>query len=517
MHPRCILCADSMHPRCVMFSPCVRELVPVALVTQPRKRGNSKAPLPRTGQSLLPACDKVPVAPIELTLSVCWRCCYVARFLQSAAAARNRHYCFICDTEVTAAQLRSHTNTAALKLIHREHTHKNCMEQLLERIEHARYQRETERERIESGTPHPAAAAAAAASAASATKSNSRSVAPDNEELVRILQARPLSTVYATALDAVVPFLLNSQVALWTRALHTLSEAVRQFAIDNDLQHDWEDSKLEAAQQRISGVVVQNELAKFEKLDLLPGQQATIAQLRELLRAEMMRIYAVLLYSEQLYIQGRLTFWGTKILVAQLANGAQSLHWDSTSESLQREDVEVTGLLYCTPCESARLPRFSRYWSERMVSSKESGRELAFMLHPRFFHSEPVQPGTLVLFRHTLPHAGTANTDPEGLRIVLFDAIVGMADAPSPEQQWFEWNFLDWAFGKNSVQSHAAITREEKYHARHPLQHSNKRAEASSVAARKRTALAVGELMAGDAAEDDKWNRVASGKRPRRC
>ena len=144
---------------------CMCELVSVALVTAPRKRGKQKAPLPRTGQSLRPARGSIRFNHGELIPSVCCCCVSVDRFLKAAASCRNRHYCFICDSEVTPTQLKSHTNTAALKLIHREHTHKHCMEQLLERIEHAKYQREAEKERIEGGTPYPAAAAVAASSA----------------------------------------------------------------------------------------------------------------------------------------------------------------------------------------------------------------------------------------------------------------------------------------------------------------------------------------------------------------
>ncbi len=100
------------------------------------------------------------------------------------------------------------------------------------------------------------------------------------------------------------------------------------------------------------------------------------------------------------------------------------------------------------------------------------------MLRREFFHSVEAEPGTLLLFRHVLPHAGTKNESADqNLRVVLFDTVVNTIKPPEPEEQHFVWQQLEEAFrGKrqpygSSLQFLASILQHRKETQRDPLQH----------------------------------------------
>ena len=162
---------------------------------------------------------------------------------------------------------------------------------------------------------------------------------------------------------------------------------------------------------------------------------------------------------------------GAKLLQAKKGKGQQALHWDSGKWSAH---PGISCLLYLSDGEySARFPRGAhddihpRYRAEKI-------RPNAWQLMEDFFHSVPVEVGTIVVFKHSVPHGGSAARGKE--RIVLFDELSWRKKVPNKERdrQYFIWNWARDVFGRNSEEEMALIERHQKLVGCDPLRHEEK-------------------------------------------
>ena len=162
-------------------------------------------------------------------------------------------------------------------------------------------------------------------------------------------------------------------------------------------------------------------------------------------------------------------FSGTKTLVSSYGRGEQMLHWDSSHFSIEHPDT--TCIVFCTPCNSTLLPRFSTLQQLPKAglpvgnaANASEMRERSFLLtetdannKPAFFDSVPVESGTILFFRHYVPHAGVANDIPDSRRVLLFDMLAPSKSMPNANQQYFYWHYLREAYGESSQQFISAV------------------------------------------------------------
>lgn len=164
-----------------------------------------------------------------------------------------------------------------------------------------------------------------------------------------------------------------------------------------------------------------------------------------------------------------LEFAGSKVLVTRPGFGAQPLHHDS--DHYEPGDVAISAIFYCSPTSSTFMPRYPagtairpppRVSGQSVVDlSTEAGRAAAafraLLLPCQFdrslYHSVAVQPGQLLLFRHSVLHAGTSNsslaapTDPSGHRILFFDTFGQYGGAIPTSDQYYQWHYVRDTFG----------------------------------------------------------------------
>ena len=235
------------------------------------------------------------------------------------------------------------------------------------------------------------------------------------------------------------PTLLMETVALGTKLL----------TAQRGLSHESEHKQLSDQQTRISGGVMQTSFVALEKLE--SEQDTLLAALQTAFRTEVLRQYLQLNPS----VEAETLDWsGTKVLAAPPGDGEQAIHWDSTRWSVNTP--ETTALLYSSDCMTARTPRFSR--REQLPlhieqadppADKQLRAQRSFLLREEYFHSVPVRAGTLFLFRHTVPHAGSRNIA-QTPRIALFDMLVPKLRPPAAEQQYFSWHYVGDSSGRSS-------------------------------------------------------------------
>jgi len=316
----------------------------------------------------------------------------------------------------------------------------------------------------ELNTQQEAAAAAAAPQAVtSSVKSLHVSVAPTSADI----SSFDLSTTDALArgvfdrrADAQPVWDEFGAVLLSTERLRFLAKLHRELVEELGLgfaNPDEEHAEHFARQQTlISGQVMQTPIASIVEDSKLSNRTREVAKnLINAFRIEVGRLYTELTrghWGNPNDDNSATKFSGTKSLVARLAAGLQALHWDTTRWGLKEPDV--TALLYCTPCETAMLPRMPMRFV-RYLTQPRGENKFAFLLRPEFMHSRRVEPGTLLLFRHVLPHAGTRNNPPKGqkrsgMRIVLFDMVVAKKKPAAGESQHFIWQRLLDAFGSKA-------------------------------------------------------------------
>jgi len=305
-----------------------------------------------------------------------------------------------------------------------------------------------------------AAAAAAAASSFVSAKVRDTPVVPTADDIVSFersdmgaLEQGP----FERCSDAQETFDTYAAVLMSTPLLREISAQHTELVEDLRLQHATDDAEHEdhfARQQYlISGRVLQTPVASIvDDSQLSAHLRNSAKQLTDTFRREVARLYTELTrgrWGNPTQENSDTTFSGMKSLVARLKFGLQALHWDTIRWGVS--DSDVTALLYCTPCETAVLPRIPVRFIRHLVKPPGE-RDFAFLLRPEFMHSRRVDPGTLLLFRHILPHAGTANIPAAdakhgGLRVVLFDMVVSRKRPAAGESQHFIWQRLLDAFG----------------------------------------------------------------------
>ena len=178
---------------------------------------------------------------------------------------------------------------------------------------------------------------------------------------------------------------------------------------------------------------------------------------------------------------------GAKLLQAKHGRGLQALHWDSGKWSTHQG---ISCLLYLTDGEySARFPRGPH--SEihpRFAAAKV--RPHAWQLEEQYFHSVPVQAGTIVVFKHSVPHGGTAAQGAE--RLVLFDELSWGAPVPDKDRdrQYFIWNWARDVFGINSDEEMQLIEWHQKRPGCDPLRHEEQDKERINMELSRRAAAA---------------------------
>lgn len=163
-----------------------------------------------------------------------------------------------------------------------------------------------------------------------------------------------------------------------------------------------------------------------------------------------------------------------KALVSSKGKGMQPLHWDSSCwQDVDKSKSSVTALFYGLDCDTTLVPAYS---ADRFTPEVDQHNQLLMMaraplLDKRLFCGASVKAGTLLLFRHSVPHAGVVCRGDR--RIVLFSAL---SRTPKElerlgETQYFEWNYIRDAFGarspeykeslqKNKDLSHEPVERE---------------------------------------------------------
>ena len=252
-----------------------------------------------------------------------------------------------------------------------------------------------------------------------------------------------------------------------TAAMELVARGMRALAEQHGLQQVAEHApSLRRAQRVIAGGVVQTPLTTLRKLE--DEQTAMLEQLELQFHLEVTARYAQLMPGADL---SALRFSGSKALVCAPNTGEQMLHWDSTRWA--PDNQEVTALLYCTPCDSARLPRFCVHeqlpleLTGATQADHDTRASRGFLLSDDYFHSVPVLPGTLLLFRHAAPHAGTANRTAHN-RIALFDMVVPRKDPPPASEQYFSWHYVRDAAGECSAQFADALRANSQHE---PLGH----------------------------------------------
>ncbi|MDR3401417.1 MAG: hypothetical protein P4L99_02875, partial [Chthoniobacter sp.] len=153
-----------------------------------------------------------------------------------------------------------------------------------------------------------------------------------------------------------------------------------------------------------------------------------------------------------------------KLLSAPPGRGRQFPHWDH--ERGTKSEKMYTFLLCCTNgCYSTALPTFE--FDERLAYSTdpEEMRQVAHRVSdtPVNFHSAPMNVGDIIIFQHTLPHYGVANTMPTGNRQLLFCVLSDTPEWGQDVEQVSPWLFVGAAFGWTSKEFAESLHENRKH------------------------------------------------------
>ena len=190
--------------------------------------------------------------------------------------------------------------------------------------------------------------------------------------------------------------------------------------------------------------------------------------------------HAMLLVGEPPHLQR--SFCAPKILSAPPGLGLQAIHCDVPHPDDKNVAGDLSAILYMTPTKSTALPIYDARAGEQLIHENvEVRRKMAPLMDPLFFHSVPVEPGDLVLFRHQVMHYGVANQDSTEPRLVLFSMLCTtppqVTSDPDAYQQHI-WTWFAEAFGNGSPRHLAVLAQyNDEFH---PLEHFT-RAEANAI------------------------------------
>jgi hypothetical protein len=125
-----------------------------------------------------------------------------------------------------------------------------------------------------------------------------------------------------------------------------------------------------------------------------------------------------------------------------------------------------------TPTNSTALPIYDARAGEQLLHDDlQVRRRMTPLMDPLFFHSVPVEPGDLVIFRHQVMHYGVANQDIAEPRLVLFRMLCTTPPALNSDPDGYQqhvWTWFAEAFGQGSPRHLAALAHYSEYH---PLGH----------------------------------------------
>ena len=170
-----------------------------------------------------------------------------------------------------------------------------------------------------------------------------------------------------------------------------------------------------------------------------------------------------------------LQFIEPKRLVSLPGEGEQAVHWDCAFayDTLPRT---ITFLLHCTEgdgIDTTALPLYSAreripatqprdavgFGSERMhikTSRREQLQAAIPLLDKQHFHRVAARVGDVTLCRQSVPHYGTRNNS-GGNRVVLFAMLSSCDLLTQDDFQFFRWQFVGEAFGRESLEYAQAL------------------------------------------------------------
>lgn len=205
--------------------------------------------------------------------------------------------------------------------------------------------------------------------------------------------------------------------------------------------------------------------------DLLALRHAVAVKLRNDYRVLVREFWCGLMASHGRTWTG-MQFGDVKSLISMPGFGEQMIHFDS--QHFSTDFVDTTGVLYCSDTNGTLLPSYSalKEFDFNMLNTEESIKQNKAALYSRsvlltdrrYFRSLPVKAGTLVLFRHPVPHAGVNNPSVSVPRTLLFTTIHETGKVPSGAQQYFYWHWLRDVYGFDSPEFLDALIDEEKAH-----------------------------------------------------
>jgi hypothetical protein len=124
-----------------------------------------------------------------------------------------------------------------------------------------------------------------------------------------------------------------------------------------------------------------------------------------------------------------------KRLRAEPTQGLQPIHWDHP----QGERERVSCIVYGSHRNSTSLPIFAP-----ALFAGDPSPSLALYLDHSFFHHVAVQPGSILFFRQSVPHHGTANEAKASDRWIIFSMFSLQTEEEEPDQdaeQHFVWQY----------------------------------------------------------------------------
>lgn len=166
------------------------------------------------------------------------------------------------------------------------------------------------------------------------------------------------------------------------------------------------------------------------------------------------------------------TVCAPKVLSAAPGAGLQAIHYDVAHPDARSAAGDLSAILYLTPTQSTALPIYDARAGEQLLHEEaEVRRKLAPLVDPLFFHSVPVEPGNLVLFRHGVMHYGVANEGSSDPRLVLFSMLCTTPPQITNDPDAFQqhvWTWVAEAFGEGSPRHLATL---DQYKGLQPLRH----------------------------------------------
>jgi hypothetical protein len=194
---------------------------------------------------------------------------------------------------------------------------------------------------------------------------------------------------------------------------------------------------------------IAGEVISFDVKEMLEADVATRGRIMELRDRIIQHMWKMTGRSAA----GRKSLCRDKILVARPGVGRQAVHWDAPIPVRIVPDGSLSMIIYCTYTDSTALPRFPSCVLSWPRDDDASNQAHAFLLHPDFFHSVPVTPGTILIFDQSTPHFGVENVSKTDDRVALFDIISEIPDAKvksQDEYQYYVWEFVRDCFGIDS-------------------------------------------------------------------